>query len=327
MHMRRSEHMSAGLSQRPSECSAIAIMAVRSVVIATLCITTLAQSQPRELSSFLGSTPELDGILRPGEWVDAQSWQGIDDWMAEFLPLPNTTGSAPVDLNATIWVKHDSSRLYFAFEIMDDRLFRYDEPAWLPSGNPSADNLTQAGWPWFGDEIEVLLNPSNTWSALNQTINGTGLSWQMVVNTGKSRLGGQGQGGLLEGEPRSSDAAWETYNAWILSGAMTAAVGVYRSGSGQSGGRYVVEWGISFNPCLQLGTTPQGQPVYYDTAAFPSQRVPIGLNIAVGDVDSEEASDGNPYGLRHEMWWNGTKADRTNLCQFGTLWLEPGPMR
>jgi hypothetical protein len=90
------------------------------------------------------------------------------------------------------------------------------------------------------------------------------------------------------------------------------------------GGSYVIELGISFNPCVQLFTTAAGEPIYYSPSAFGSEAVAVGLNIAVGDVDSEAASQGNPYGLKHEEWFNGTKDGRTNLWQFGTLWLEPG---
>ncbi len=47
---------------------------------------------------------------------------------------------------------------------------------------------------------------------------GNASQWQMVANTYKSRLGGIGVGGLLEGEPRTSDAAWALYRAWIVEG-------------------------------------------------------------------------------------------------------------
>ncbi len=46
----------------------------------------------------------------------------------------------------------------------------------------------------------------------------------MVCNLTKSRLGGIGNGGLLEGEPRSSESAWDTYQSWILSGAQQAGI-------------------------------------------------------------------------------------------------------
>ena len=59
---------------------------------------------------------------------------------------------------------------------------------------------------WFGDEMELLINAPNTWSA-NEDVAGNGASWQMVCNFSKSRRGGIGVGGLLEGEPRSSESA------------------------------------------------------------------------------------------------------------------------
>ena len=50
-------------------------------------------------------------------------------------------------------------------------------------------------------------------------VGGNGSQWQMVVNTFKSRLGGLGVGGLMEGEPRQSSQAWNTYYSWIMNGA------------------------------------------------------------------------------------------------------------
>jgi SSS family solute:Na+ symporter len=87
-------------------------------------------------------------------------------------------------------------------------------PRWLPEKNPKAHELTREGWPWFGDEMELLINASNTWKG-DENAAGNGSSWQMVCNLTKSRLGGVGKGGLLEGEPRSDAKAWETYQRWI----------------------------------------------------------------------------------------------------------------
>jgi hypothetical protein len=62
--------------------------------------------------------------------------------------------------------------------------------------------------------------------------------------------------------------------------------------------------------------------VYYNASVVNSP-YPIGLNIALGDVDAQSVGDPT-YGLRHEMWWNGTKGGHTFLSQYGTLVLEPG---
>ena len=47
----------------------------------------------------------------------------------------------------------------------------------------------------------MLINASNHWSG-NEDSAGNGRSWQMVCNLTKSRQGGIGVGGMLEGEPR-----------------------------------------------------------------------------------------------------------------------------
>src|SRR5262249_26782194 len=112
----------------------------------------------------------------------------------------------PRDLSLRGWVKHDSKRLYFAFDITDDVLYGIDTPRWLPDENPKAHELTRAGFPWFGDEMELLINAANRWSG-NEQAAGNGSSWQMVCNLTKSRKGGIGTGGLLEGEPRRDPPA------------------------------------------------------------------------------------------------------------------------
>jgi SSS family solute:Na+ symporter len=196
----------------------ISFIACAAVVVLAAHVTQA--DRPRQMQAPFGSTPVLDGILSPGEWDDAFSWEGISDFNEQFFP--NLPGP-PVDHDADIWVKHDDDRLYFAFNITDDVLYYYQTPEWMPSGNADADNLTREGWPWFGDELEILLNPSNTWSSLNQSVFGNGSSWQMVCNLHKSRMGGVGVAGLLEGEPRSSAQAWQTYQYWILNGCDTHA--------------------------------------------------------------------------------------------------------
>ena len=94
----------------------------------------------KELFAYLGKTPSLDGHIDPAEWADAYHESGIYDWDPEFLPVEPT---APVDLNLSLWVKHDVTHLYFAFQVTDDVLYGFQTPSWLPSGNPSANNLTQ----------------------------------------------------------------------------------------------------------------------------------------------------------------------------------------
>ena len=277
----------------------------------------LAQ-RSRVFHAFAGSTPVIDGVISPGEWDDAWVWEGISDFDPQFAPV---APGAPIDLDARILVKRDATALFLAFVITDDVLYRTQTPPFLPGGNAAANNLTQSGWPWFGDEFEVLMNTNRSWTDVNETVAGVdGRAWQMVVNAQKSRLGGLGVGGLLEGEPRSSDAAWANYGRWIESGAMRSATRSAPGGGGFGGSVWVAELAINFDPCVELDAG-----VFYSPASQPGA-VSVGFNIAIGDVDEPETSD-PVYGLRHEMWLSGRTCLYANchtlLSEFGTLVLEP----
>lgn len=260
-----------------------------------------------ELRAWRGSTPVLDGVLGPGEYDDADSIQGCRDWIHTFSP---TTDDA--DLSARVWVKHDGENLYFAFRVTDDVLYGIDTERWLPDENAKAHELSREGFPWFGDEVEILINARPTGKEPDErNAQGDGSSWQMVCNLTKSRLGGVGQGGLLEGEPRSSAAAWETYQKWIRSGAMKAAVKVCANPKG-----YVIEWMIRPDPCLEVGPGVFWNPGLGETR--------VGLNVAVGDLDEKAKGKGNFGNFHHEDWWSGHPKNRTWLNNFGTLILMPG---
>lgn len=259
---------------------------------------------PRSLDAYPGSTPRLDGVISPGEWDDAVTFSGVADWVPAF-----TKTMGPTDLSLRGWVKHDDKRVYFAFDVTDDVLYGIDTPRWLPDNNPRAHELTQQGYPWFGDEMELLINASNHWTGAQDSM-GDGSSWQMVCNLTKSRLHGVGVGGLLEGEPRSSQKAWETYQKWILSGAQEAVAKPKPGGKG-----YVIEWASSFNPCLEV------EPgVFYSTALGDRQ---MGLNIAIGDLDEKEKGAGNFGNFHHEDWFAGRQGTpKTQLRYFGSLWIR-----
>jgi SSS family solute:Na+ symporter len=257
---------------------------------------------PRSLNAFPGRTPVIDGQLTPGEWDDATNFYGVSNWIPQFSP----TRSAQ-DLAVHGYVKHDGKRLYFAFEVTDDVLYGIDTARWLPDNNAKAHELTPEGWPWFGDEMEILINSTYKWAA-NESVEGNGRSWQMVCNLTKSRKAGVGKGGLLEGEPRSKPAAWKTYQQWIESGAMEAAAQPKRPGKG-----YIIEWAINFNPCLEVEPGKFYDPSMGNRA--------VGLNIALGDLDEKEKGQGNFGNFHHEDWWAGAKDVRTQLRHFGTLWL------
>jgi SSS family solute:Na+ symporter len=279
-------------------------------------LTPVPPRQAPVLVAYLGSTPTLDGRINPAEWADATVFGDIALFDPEFAPVIPST---PIDLNVSGYVKHDGRSLFFAFVVSDNLLYAYDTPAWLPMGNPSANNLTQNGWPWFGDELEILLNAKGNFSSPSDGITGVPGLWQMVVNAHKSRLGGIGVPGLLEGEPRASPTAWANYQAWIFSRAMRAAVAVSPAGPSGSGS-WTSEIAIDFDPMLELA------PGVFWNTSWPATT--MGINIAIGDTD--QPSEGDPeYGLRHEMWFSGNKGCGLQgnchcyLDQFGQLVLQP----
>ena len=248
----------------------------------------------------------LDGQLSPDEWDDATPFWGMKGWIPQFSPTTN-----PNDLSLRGYVKHDGKRLYFAFDITDDALYGIDTPRWLPDENARAHELSRDGYPWFGDEMELLINASNKWIA-NENATGNGSSWQMVCNLTKSRKGGVGTGGLLEGEPRSSLAAWNTYQKWIRTGAMEAAVRPKPAGKG-----YIIEWAVNFAPCLEV------EPGKFYSVDMGDRK--MGLNIALGDLDEKEKGEGNFGHFHHEDWFAGAKDVRTQLKHWGTLWIRTTP--
>jgi SSS family solute:Na+ symporter len=275
-----------------------------------ICLMTLAVclhggEYPRGLRAGTGATPILDGKIAAGEWTDATVFEGVKDWVPQFAPT-----SDPADLSLTGYVKHDGRRLYFGFDITDDVLYGIGTPRWLPDGLPKVHELTQEGYPWFGDEMEILINADNRWEGDEQAA-GDGRSWQMVCNLTKSRIGGVGEGGLMEGEPRSSAEAWATYQRWIINGAMECAAKPKPGGGG-----YIIEWAISFDPCLEVEPGEFYDPSRGDHA--------VGLNIALGDLDEKERGVGR-LRFHHEDWLAGPKGVRTQLRHWGTLWIIAKP--
>lgn len=258
------------------------------------------------ITAYRGGTPVLDGELSPGEWDDATPIVGVRDWFHQFKPVTDDR-----DLSLRGFVKHDGTHLYFAFDVTDDVLYGHAIERWLPPAFPKAHELTPAGFPWLGDGIELLINASDPIEAGGAS--GNGRSWQMVCSTHKSRLGGVGVPGLLEGEPRSNPAAWATYQRWILDRAQRAVVRIKPDMSG-----YVIEWAVRFNPCIELSPG-----VWYDGTREAS----VGLNIAVQDLDHTEAGDGMFANIHHESWWSFDTARDTQRPDqrdsWGTLRLMP----
>lgn len=157
--------------------------------------------------------------------------------------------------------------------------------------------------------MELLINSTYSWKDNDDSVTGDGKSWQMVCNLTKSRKGGIGVGGLMEGEPRRLEAAWNTYQKWILSGAQEAVTKKKPEGHG-----YVIEWAVNFDPCLEV------EPGKFYTPAMGDRKV--GLNIALGDIDQKERGEGNFAHFHHEDWFAGGPKTRTRLRDFGTLWLR-----
>jgi len=279
-------------------------MHINSWILALATAACLSAGEdPRTLDARPGKTPVLDGILSPAEWSDATTFTGVEGWKPQFSAVTD-----PRDLSLKGYVKHDATRLYFAFDVTDDLLYGIDTPRWLPPNNARAHDLTREGFPWFGDEVEVLINAANTWKG-NQNSEGSGASWQMVCNLTKSRQGGVGAGGLLEGEPRSNPSAWDTYQKWILSGAQQCVAKPKPGGKG-----YIIEWAINFNPCLEISPGVFYSPALGDRA--------MGFNILIGDLDRADQGSDNPYNFHHENSIAGSKNTRTQLHDFGTLWLR-----
>ena len=265
---------------------------------------------PKQVRVYRGSTPTLDGRVSPGEYDDATKITDFRTWTPQFSAV-----DASADLDATVWIKHDGTDLYVVFDVSDDVIYAFDIDRWLPSNNDNAHELSRQGWPWFGDGVELLVNARYEWSDEdNENNKGNGGSWQMVASTHKSRLGGLGTGGLMEGEQRSDLNAWNTYQRWILNGDMEAVSRVKDRAT--EGPGYVIEWKTKANPCLEV-----------EPGIFWSPRlgeVKMGLNLAVADIDEPERGEGNFGNFHHEHWWTGERDKRTWLKQWGTMILMPG---
>ena len=290
---------------------------MRFIVLAALT-SVVRGDAPSVVRAPRGRTPALDGRISPGEWAVAFPLSGIAGWDAQFAPVLPPAPGAPQDLDLIFFFKHDLDALYVAARLTDDVLYT---GGWTPAGNPGANALNQSGWPWFGDESELLFSAAPPATAANTSVAGNGSSWQMVFNRWKSRLGGLGVGGLLEGEPRSSASAWATYGGWIADGSMAVATTTTPGGGPAGASVYEWEWRIAFAPCLELS------PGVFYQADMPT--VAVGFNIALGDADTPAEGDAT-YGLRHEMWLAGKTCSYTNchtlMNQFATLLLEPGAL-
>lgn len=259
-----------------------------------------------------GTTPQIDGTISEDEWLDAVNLLGMSPFnVFQFAPV-----ASKLDLGLDqAWIKYDDAGLYFAFGVIDDVAYATETPWWEPKGNPEADLLNRTGWPWFGDEMEIIINSQPGVSGgSNSSVVGNASQWQMCVNTCKSRLGGKGTAGLMEAEPRDDNGtAWSLYRQWIESGVMRAASKPRTDVHG-----YTIEWFVGFQAIVLADGLP------FDPATAKSD-TRIGINIALGDVDTPESGDVT-YGFHHENWLSGKKNTRTRLNELATLWLMLPPV-
>ena len=270
-----------------------------------------AGAWPKQVRVYRGSAPQLDGVISPGEYDDASLLDDFSAWTPHFLEVQSQD-----DLYAKVWLKHDGSALYVAWDVTDDVLYGFDVPRYLPDNNANAHALTREGFPWFGDGVELLVNASYEWTVgANQIASGTGASFMMVASNHKSLLGGLGVGGLMLGEPRSSDIAMASYEAWTRNGDMEAVV--RQKDKATEGSGYVIEWRVNADPCLEVRLGEYWNPAMGE--------VPMGLNITVADLDEKGAGAPHTPDFHHEDWWAGERGDRIRLWQFGTMVMVPGP--
>lgn len=279
--------------------------------------TLVAGESSKEIHIYRGKTPALDGVIAPGEYDDATRFESFGDWAGAF----NQT-TAKEDLSLTGCLKHDGMSLYAAFDVTDDVIYGTDTDRWLPEENPDCHRFSQLGWSWFGDGVEIFLNPSCVWPEFDsrgegdrwrdgQFNDGSGRSWQMICSAGKSWKGRLERGGLMPGEQRVNLRSFRTFTRWIEEGAMEAVVKIKPGGKG-----YVVEWRIGMDPCVEV------KPGVFWEPALGTAR--MGFNMAVQDLDEKEKGEGNFGHFNHEDWWTGVEKTPFLLKNFGTLFLHPG---
>lgn len=285
------------------------------VLLSFVALLPAGQS-PREMHAYRGSRPNLDGVIAPAEYQDATRFLSFDHWGSVFHPVTN-----PEDLSVTGYIKHDGQDLYLAFDVTDDVLYAVDTERWLPDENPLCHEFSPTGWSWFGDGVEVFMNPSYVWTEYDSRGNGdrwqdvqfndgSGRSWQVACNASKSWLGRLKQGGLMPAEQRVNVSTFQTYTQWIERGDMQVALKIKPDRKG-----YVIEWKIKPNPCLEV------KPGVFWTPEFGTAK--MGFNLAVQDLDERERGQGNFGHMNHEDWWAGAEERPYQLQHFGTLYLHP----
>ncbi len=282
----------------------------KSIMITTfsalaLMTNLIAGEAPKMVIAFQGSTPTLDGIIQNGEWDDCDMYTGVKTWESDTKPPSQDS----LDLSVKMWIKHDGTSLYFAFDVMDDVLYGFDINRWVHANNPDANEMSPKGWPWWGDGVEIMMNSTYKWQATGGCA-GDGRSWQVVTSTHKSTLHGLEQGGLMAGEPRAT--AWNVYEQWAANGDMQVAVRLKDKTEGRG---YVIEWRINPNPCMQIDENS-----FFDL----SKAGMVGLNIEIQDLDEQEKGAGNWSNMHHIDYLSKVGSNsKTDLRSFSTLSILP----
>ncbi|MFC2090593.1 T9SS type A sorting domain-containing protein [Bacteroidota bacterium] len=290
---------------------------ILSIIIFISSVLSLqAGEYPLTLTAYLGRTPIIDGYLSEGEYIDAEFITGVHGWSSD--TDNGTACKDSLDLSVKVWYKHDGTYLYFAFDVTDNIIYGTDTDRWLPEANASANKLVlgERCWPWFGDGLEIMMNPSYTWNETKKSV-GDGTIWQTICNTHKSYAGGLEYGGLIEGVPLN-EYAWGNYQDWYTNEHMKAGV---RIKTEEEGSGYIVEWRISPNPCMQV-----------DENSFVdlSKESKVGINFEFEDLDNEEDGLGTSKNLaqfRHVDYMTKLPDYRKNIAKgFATLLITPEKM-
>ena len=158
--------------------------------------------------------------------------------------------------------------------------------------------------------MELLINATNRWKGAEN-----------AAGDGSSLADGVQPDEIAQGRDRhrraarrraahASPAAWATYQRWIFEGAQECSARPKPGGKG-----YVIEWGGELQPVPRNRAPGK----FYSTALGDRA---MGLNIALGDLDRKETGAGNFGNFHHEDWFAGEKNLRTQLRQWGTLWIR-----
>ncbi len=262
----------------------------------------------RRMICWRGDTPEFDGRITEGEYADATPFQ----WNADWIEAMQLEIESRQDLDFHGWVKHDGEHLYLAFDVTDDSFYGIDTERWLPAQDPDAHVIgeRERGRPWFGDMIEVLIyGRMLDVKEPVADVTGDGRGIQIIYNLTKSLEGGIGVPGMLPHGPNRSVENWENNKRWILEDIIETRTEIYEPED-----RYTVELRIRLDGGIEITQGGYWLDGMADT--------PIGFNLAIGDVDTEDKS---PDGLlHHETWWAGklTPRDRApRLKLWGVLVL------